>query len=324
MAMTFTFLMIPVSYLHGVLYIAPTIWPEKENASMYYAAVFLMTFLFANTYSNLLLTLTTDTSCSTITSPIVAQHGWLYCPFCRFHAPPRAHHCRSCQMCILRRDHHCFFVGKCVGYHNHRYFMAFLIYLTMSAIVGVVTSFIAITQLTGGFSLTLLPAFFLPVLAYIFQIMPVNFFVMFQTSIALFVTIAAGCLLILQLFLVYRGLTYHEMQKNISMYARSPKENFEDAFGKNWWFCWFLPFILARQHGDGAHYPPVAMPSYNDAGRASAAGADMQQSKKRRTLVMGTWFHSILHAQLGMEYSIEINDESYYITDTSYLLLKCH
>ena len=259
-AMSFTFIMIPISYLHGVLYIAPTIWPAEgstaEYSPSYTVGVIFMTFLFANTYSNLWLTLTKDTSCASVTSPIIAQPGWFYCPYCRFHAPPRAHHCSSCQTCILRRDHHCFFVGRCIGFHNHRYFMAFLIYLTVSAIVGVVTSFIAIVRLTGGFSFTLLPLFFFPVLAFIFQIMPVNLFIMFQTSMALFVTLAAGSLLLLQIYLIYKGQTYHEMQKNITFYSNSPMNNFRDTFGKNWWFCWLLPFVPSPRLGGGEHYPP--------------------------------------------------------------------
>lgn len=60
MATLFTFTMIPISYLHGVLYIAPTIWPTDEsyvsdeearnNTTSYYLAISFMTFLFANTY----------------------------------------------------------------------------------------------------------------------------------------------------------------------------------------------------------------------------------------------------------------------------------
>ncbi|KAL8486041.1 hypothetical protein ACS0TY_022955 [Phlomoides rotata] len=40
---------------------------------------------------------------------------------------PRAHHCRSCGMCILDMDHHCPFIGNCVGAANHRCFILFLI-----------------------------------------------------------------------------------------------------------------------------------------------------------------------------------------------------
>jgi len=276
LATGFTFIMIPVSYLHGMLYIAPTIWPTSEpyiseedagsNTVPYYLTVSVMTFLFVNTYANLLLTLFTDTTISQVTSPVVSQPGWFFCPTCRFYAPPRAHHCPSCQKCILKRDHHCFFVGKCIGYHNHRYFVAFLLYLTLSALLGVVTSFVAIYRL-GGLSLSFLPAFIFPVLAFVLRIQPVNFFVMVETSIALFATVGAGGLTGLQLYLLYKGQTYYEMQKFIDFYGRSPVENLRDAFGRNWWFCWLLPLIPSPRDGDGSHYPPrdrVAAPQASD------------------------------------------------------------
>lgn len=266
MAMGFTFIMIPVSYLHGVLYIAPTIWPTNEphlpkemanqNVLPYYSSIFLMTFLFVNTMANLMLTVTTDTTCGRVPLPVVSQPGWYFCPYCRYHAPPRAHHCSSCQRCVLRRDHHCFFAGKCVGYYNHRYFVAFLIYLTISSVYGLATSVIAIYHLAGGFSLTFIPAFIFPIMAWIFQIMPVNPFVMLETSVALFVTLAAGFLLMLQLYTISKGQTYHELQKNIHVYGKNMRENFRDVLGKNWWFCWVFPFIPSPTPGDGAHYPP--------------------------------------------------------------------
>lgn len=268
MAMTFTFIMIPISYLHGVLYIAPTIWPTndpnlpeettRQNVTRYYIVVSLMSFLFLNTFANLLLTITVDTSCGRIPLPVVSQPGWSFCPYCRYYAPPRSHHCSTCRRCMVRQDHHCFFAGRCVGYYNHRYFVSFLIYLTMSAILGIVTSIVAISRLAGGFSLTFIPAFLFPVLAWVFQIMPVNPIVMLETSVAFFVTFGAGGLLVLQMYIISRGQTYHEMQKSINIYGRlrTLRENFADVLGRNWWFCWISPFIPSPRLGDGAHYPP--------------------------------------------------------------------
>ena len=266
LAMGFTFLMIPTSYLHGVLYIAPTIWPTNDpnlpegvaelNVVPYYISILVMTFLFLNTYANLILTVVVDTTCGRVPLPVVSQPGWYFCPYCRYYAPPRAHHCPSCQYCVLRRDHHCFFAAKCIGFYNHRYFIAFLIYLTISSIVGVVTSFVAISYLAGGVSITFIPALVLPVLAWIFQIMPVNPIVMLETSLAAFVTFGAGGLLILQICMILKGQTYHEFQKSKCMYRKTKMENIVDVMGKNWWFCWLLPFIPSPRTGDGAHYPP--------------------------------------------------------------------
>ena len=270
--MGFTLIMIPVSYLHGVLYIAPTIWPtdlstnESSNHISYYCAVFLMTFLFANVMVNLFLTITVDTTCRRVPLPVVAQPGWLFCPRCKYYAPPRAYHCPTCQQCVLRRDHHCYFAGRCIGYYNHRYFIAFLVYLTISAFFGLSTSLVAVYHLAGGFSLTFIPACIFPVLAWVFQIMPVNPFVMLETSVALFVVVSGGGLLVLQVYVISRGQTYYEMQRNIRNYEKSRLQNVVDVLGQNWWFCWLFPFIPSPRPGDGAHYPPRDQPGQHAQG----------------------------------------------------------
>ena len=290
MAMGFTFISIPTSYLHGVLYIAPTIWPTdnpaltEQNTFSYYCALFFMTFLFVNTYANLILTVVTKTSCGRVPLPVVEQPGWYFCPYCRYYAPPRAHHCPTCQTCVMRRDHHCFFAGKCIGYYNHRYFVAFLIYLTMSSICGVVTSFVAISRLSGGFSLTFIPAIIFPLLAWLLQMMPVNPIVMLETSLAIFVTFGAGGLLGLQVYMLSRGQTYHELQKNIHVYGRTTTENIADVLGKNWWFCWLLPIIPSAQPGDGAHYPPMDQVGTNWNMQTTHGQDSIDKHGKRKTV----------------------------------------
>jgi hypothetical protein len=70
-----------------------------------------------------------------------------FCHKCDAWKPPRAHHCRSCDRCVLRMDHHCTpsfsvslsfhtalnvvsfsgpWIGNCVGHKNHKAFLLFL------------------------------------------------------------------------------------------------------------------------------------------------------------------------------------------------------
>eukprot|EP00933_Yihiella_yeosuensis_P066590 TRINITY_DN70935_c0_g1_i1.p1 TRINITY_DN70935_c0_g1~~TRINITY_DN70935_c0_g1_i1.p1 ORF type:complete len:329 (-),score=28.42 TRINITY_DN70935_c0_g1_i1:55-1041(-) len=49
--------------------------------------------------------------------------------------PPRAHHCRTCKVCIFRMDHHCPWINNCVGYGNQKLFMLFLGYTAISALL---------------------------------------------------------------------------------------------------------------------------------------------------------------------------------------------
>ena len=289
--MAVTFIMIPVSYLHGVVYIAPIIWPVRnvpedlveKNTFPYYASLVLMTFLFVNTMINLFYTVTVDTSCGRVAAlPVVSQPGWYFCPFCQHYSPPRAHHCPTCTKCVLKRDHHCYFAGKCIGYYNQRYFIAFLIYLTISSICGVILSLWAITILLGGFSLTYIPAVLFPVLAWFFQMTPVNPWIMLETSMAIFVTLGAGGLLFVQLFTIYNGQTYYEYQKRNGAYNRGPKNNFEDSLGSRWPICWIFPLIRSPQPGDGTHYQSRSEAAVVAARYEKPKNSNLDKSRSRK------------------------------------------
>ncbi|KAN0064581.1 hypothetical protein ACQY0O_002209 [Thecaphora frezii] len=45
--------------------------------------------------------------------------------------PERAHHCRTCKTCILKYDHHCPWINACVGIGNERYFVLFMMWLSI-------------------------------------------------------------------------------------------------------------------------------------------------------------------------------------------------
>ncbi len=66
----------------------------------------------------------------TTRSPQLAAR-WRYCHRCSAPKPERARHCSVCNRCVLKMDHHCPWVNNCVGFFNYRYFLLFLLYLSL-------------------------------------------------------------------------------------------------------------------------------------------------------------------------------------------------
>jgi ribosomal protein L40E len=72
------------------------------------------------------------------------------CLKCDSKRPPRAHHCKSCDKCILKMDHHCPWIANCVGLKNQKYFILFLFYSTLGCIItsiGMLSKFIELDEI---------------------------------------------------------------------------------------------------------------------------------------------------------------------------------
>lgn len=49
-----------------------------------------------------------------------------WCAKCSHYKPERAHHCKTCNQCVLVMDHHCPWIYNCVGFGNMPHFFRFL------------------------------------------------------------------------------------------------------------------------------------------------------------------------------------------------------
>jgi len=82
--------------------------------------------------------------------------GSKFCDTCRIWRPPRAKHCRFCDACVEHFDHHCPWIGTCVGGRNYRYFIFFLIGVSIYSLFCLVTGIIFLvdyaTQLASQYN----------------------------------------------------------------------------------------------------------------------------------------------------------------------------
>ncbi|KAM6274712.1 palmitoyltransferase ZDHHC13 isoform 1-T1 [Porphyrio hochstetteri] len=58
----------------------------------------------------------------------------MFCTSCLVRKPLRSVHCLACDSCVARYDQHSLWIGQCIGIGNHRYYLLFLSFLTMSGV----------------------------------------------------------------------------------------------------------------------------------------------------------------------------------------------
>ncbi|WFD44847.1 protein S-acyltransferase [Malassezia psittaci] len=145
------------------------------------------------------------------------QNNFVFAP-----KPERAHHCKTCKMCVLKFDHHCPWINQCVGLGNERYFILFMLWFSLGTgifgITGYHLAYEALWEYRWPYTHT-----------------PRVIFIMLYT-IAVVMGFAVFILAVWHLYLVASGETSVESQDNAhyrSM-AKERKEQFINVYDLGW------------------------------------------------------------------------------------------
>lgn len=69
-----------------------------------------------------------DVPISTASDGALTKGRQRWCRKCEAAKPPRAHHCKVCNRCVLKMDHHCPWTVNCVSHITFPHFIRFLFY----------------------------------------------------------------------------------------------------------------------------------------------------------------------------------------------------
>jgi len=184
--------------------------------------------------------------------------GFRCCARCGLCKSPRSFHCVVCERCVLKMDHHSLWICNCVGFHNHRYFLLWLLYL------GACCAFVIVVFFSTFFETVLLA-----------RRTHHSFFGRQCVSLS---WLFAACILALSLcsggvhaYFVFTNQTSIEFARNYDEAVRLRVEvaknpfdlggtrNFQQVFGPHdfWRFRWALSFLAKRPAGNGLQFPSL-------------------------------------------------------------------
>lgn len=176
-----------------------------------------------------------------------------YCRKCSIPRPERAHHCNVSGFCVLRMDHYCPWINNCVGCYNHKFFLQLVVYGSMAAFIGIVTSLpeliLCIGKLCGIHEGAVWKEDSL-------QLTDIVAFLMFG-SLAIFLGVLLAPMLFTHVPLAVSNVTaiegnYDNMANPYNMGSRIANlEQIFGVFGPDW----FIPVDPIQRKGDGVSFP---------------------------------------------------------------------
>uniref|UniRef100_A0A1B6DFT8 Palmitoyltransferase n=1 Tax=Clastoptera arizonana TaxID=38151 RepID=A0A1B6DFT8_9HEMI len=250
----FVMVTVPILYWFMVFTVLPSTYPT--HSFWYTIHLSISTFLMMNVTSNFVYMVLQDCSILGEVMPTTkVTPEWKFCTICETYTPPRSYHCNVCKICILKRDHHCQFASCCIGYHNQRYFLYFLFYITVATSYGFYFYTIFLMKITT-LTVNNILKFIFPLAMFTFGIdlsIEQVYITIYVVNILCFMT--SSVLFMYHINSALQGITMYERNHKIYDYKKSSlKENFIDIVGDRWHLTWLSPLIVSRLPHDGINW----------------------------------------------------------------------
>lgn len=198
--------------------------------------------------------------------------GLRFCTKCIGWKPDRSHHCSNYKRCVLKFDHYCPWFATAIGFHNHKYFVLFLWYVTLLCFfclgstgyvfynhimeIGARRGQDNNTEYVGAISVNVM---ILMVLALVFAIAVGTF-----ASFALYLVFNNQSTVEFLESTQYRSAvptsayryTFAPTSKTVgNVFDMGWKRNFQLVMGEKWW-TWVLPIQPSEAfRGNGTQFP---------------------------------------------------------------------
>lgn len=244
---------IPIIFWFELFIVLPDTYPDFGFWNIYHSVV--ATFFLFQIVTNFVYVVLVDTSIHSVMLPSELKEGWMFCSQCEAVVPPRSYHCHICNTCILKRDHHCRFSACCIGHYNHRYFMLFLLYLTIGTVYATYFNIFFILNYVK-FNYFLLLKVMLPIAFLVFGLdTSTNHVYLIIFLVVIVGSVVSLLLLVYHFTLIQDGVLTFEKNRKLKGYsAGSLKGNVEQVFGVKWYLVWLGPFVDSPLPSNGAHW----------------------------------------------------------------------